>query len=806
VSLEPSAAQLAALRAGDPAERIALVRLFAAKDPAACERWLAALDASAEAAGGRRVYRGRVDRVLLGGELAADELRIDEFPSRELAAESLRSANPHAEAGLSGLFVLAARPRRLPGLVLRVAGLVARLRGGRGGSTGGALPADSGERAVDPEPGALAAFLAAEPERPLVMLNLNLHRDRAAYARYGRNTLGHLLRRGARPLWAAEALGTVVGAEAHPLEEAWSEILLVYYPTRRAMLDMLTDPGYQAGLPDRLAGLARAALVATCPARDFDPAGARRATPSGGFGPLPGWARPPRGGRRRRGGLMTRALGPPLAGGELQPRVAPAIPVHFAPLGGGDWEQDEAARARRRRLRWRSAGGGAVALLLLAGAVALASRIYEARSALLIRPPNGSTPLPQAVDGALQAELEILQSSAVVQSAIERVGIWALYPGLADEPADAALAAATDRVKSALAVRTMPGSDVIEVTFRHGEAELAAATVNRLVEHFQESRRETLAPAQNERFLQEGIEEQGLALAAAEAKLALFESENPALAASDPRDALGQRRAAIEAELGRLRAAYDEARAAGNAEDPSVARARARLDELELEEQNTLRTHTEGSRAVAKIRHEIQLVRDYVASKEKSATREQGRRFEVLRSRQRELETQLAALGEGERDLPELERRWRELVRERDGIVRRLDAYQRELEAATLAADVGEHKVAFSVRVLEPARAPSVPTVPRARARLAWGLFGCALLALLGAALIDWLERRRVRRPPAVWTAHVGAGGQAGSVALLMPHPGKGSSGSPVVLLLSGAGPAEPPSDSGAQDGEDRGA
>lgn len=492
---------------------------------------------------------------------------------------------------------------------------------------------------------------------------------------------------------------------------------------------------------------------------------------------------------------MTRAIGPRSGsgGGQLTPHAPPAVPVNFSPLGGGDWEEDELSRQRRRRLRWRRAGGAALALVGAAAGLAFASQIYEARAALLIRPPGGNGTVPKATDGALAAEMEILRSSDVVQQAIERVGVEALYPGLEGEPADAALASATDRVQSALLVRTLPGSDVIEVTFRHGRAEVAADTVNRLVDRYQELRRSTLAPAaSSERFLSDRIGEQRQALADAEARLAAFHASNPATASSDPRRSIADRRVTIEAELRTLRDAIDRERTVGQAEDPSVARARARLDELELEEQQILNTHVEGSRAVAKIRHEIGLVRDYLASKEKSASREQGRRIDVLRARQGELEKELSGLGEGERNLPELERQTRELERERDVAARRLDAYQRELETATLAADVDEHRVAVAVHVLEAARPPTFTVIPVGRAYVAWALTGAAAVALLGALVTDWLERRRQRRAPAIWTAHVGAGSTGGPVALLVGNQQQ-RGGSPVVLLLSGDKPAPPP-------------
>jgi uncharacterized protein involved in exopolysaccharide biosynthesis len=487
---------------------------------------------------------------------------------------------------------------------------------------------------------------------------------------------------------------------------------------------------------------------------------------------------------------MTPAIGPRsgTSGVELVRHTEGRFPVNFSPLGGGDWDEDAFHRRARRRLRWQRATGVAVALVITAAALAFFSRVYEARSSVLVRPPKGGVIVPQVVGGALSSEIEILRSSTVVGYAIERVGVAALYPSLAEEPAAAARSAATDRLLKDLAVRTLPESDVIEVIFRHGEPEIAANTVNRLVERYQAARGITLAPAaSSQRFLSERIEDQRAALAVAEAELAAFQTEHPTAAAADPRKALDDRRAVVESELSSLREAMDRERAMGKAEDPSVSRARARLDQLEIEEQEVLNTHVEGSRAVAKIRHEIGLVRDYLAAKEQSAAREQTRRLDMLRTRQGELETELTKLGKGERGLPELERQGRELKRERDVVARRLDAYERELESSTLGSDVDQHEVAVSVRVLEAARTPTVTVIPAERAIVAWALTGAALLTLAGAFLADWLEKRSLRRAPAVWTAHVGAGGENGSVALLLPNQQRGPSGGPVVLLLSGA-------------------
>jgi hypothetical protein len=202
----------------------------------------------------------------------------------------------------------------------------------------------------------------------------------------------------------------------------------------------------------------------------------------------------------------------------------------------------------------------------------------------------------------------------------------------------------------------------------------------------------------------------------------------------------------VEAELRSLRESIDRERALGKDEDPSLSRARARLDELELQEQEVLNTHVEGSRAVAKIRHEIGLVREYLAAKEQGAAREQTRRLEVLRARQGELETsgrsqrraQLCRAGAPGN--PELER-------ERDVVARRLDAYRARARERDARLDVDQHDVAVSVRAR--GRPPTVTSIPAERAIVAWALTGAAP-PLAGAFLADWLGGRR--RAPAVWT------------------------------------------------------
>lgn len=129
----------------------------------------------------------------------------------------------------------------------------------------------------EPTPEQLDAFASHGGLGPVVMLNLNRYRERAAYppgtpdadvsgreayARYGAVALEHLDHVGARPLFATEAQQVVVGCD----HDAYDEVIAVWYPSRTAFLEMIADPAYRAALVHRDAGLDHASLIACAPA------------------------------------------------------------------------------------------------------------------------------------------------------------------------------------------------------------------------------------------------------------------------------------------------------------------------------------------------------------------------------------------------------------------------------------------------------------------------------------------------------------------------------------------------------------
>ncbi len=121
---------------------------------------------------------------------------------------------------------------------------------------------------VHTQPEALAAMAQAQPDEPVVMLNLLKYRDQAqpgfgvdgmsgreAYGVYGQKFALLHPRFGGEPIWMGRAHRSIIG------DEDWDITILVHYPTRRQFVEMLADPEYQAIAPIRAAALADSRLV-----------------------------------------------------------------------------------------------------------------------------------------------------------------------------------------------------------------------------------------------------------------------------------------------------------------------------------------------------------------------------------------------------------------------------------------------------------------------------------------------------------------------------------------------------------------
>jgi len=113
------------------------------------------------------------------------------------------------------------------------------------------------------------AWAEADDGKPFYMLNLMRYHDklrtfpgslpfsgspRESNAIYEKAATPLALKTGAYPLFAGEVQGgNVMGFG--PGQDGWNRVLLMRYPSRRAFLDLVTDPGYAPIAPYKLMAL-----------------------------------------------------------------------------------------------------------------------------------------------------------------------------------------------------------------------------------------------------------------------------------------------------------------------------------------------------------------------------------------------------------------------------------------------------------------------------------------------------------------------------------------------------------------------
>ena len=112
----------------------------------------------------------------------------------------------------------------------------------------------------------IEGFMALGQDGPIYMLNLLKFKEKAeypdgrdtdltgaeAYAVYSAEVAGHLATVGGRPMFAAKVQRLMLGE----VEELWDTAAIAMYPSRKAMMDMMSSPDYQASAVHRTAGLA----------------------------------------------------------------------------------------------------------------------------------------------------------------------------------------------------------------------------------------------------------------------------------------------------------------------------------------------------------------------------------------------------------------------------------------------------------------------------------------------------------------------------------------------------------------------
>ena len=112
----------------------------------------------------------------------------------------------------------------------------------------------------------IEGFMEPGYDGPIYMLNLLKFKEKAeypdgrdtdltgaeAYAIYSEEVVGHLANVGGGLMFAAQVERLMLGE----VEELWDSAAIAMYPSRKAMMEMMSSPDYQASAIHRTAGLA----------------------------------------------------------------------------------------------------------------------------------------------------------------------------------------------------------------------------------------------------------------------------------------------------------------------------------------------------------------------------------------------------------------------------------------------------------------------------------------------------------------------------------------------------------------------
>jgi uncharacterized protein involved in exopolysaccharide biosynthesis len=408
---------------------------------------------------------------------------------------------------------------------------------------------------------------------------------------------------------------------------------------------------------------------------------------------------------------------------------------------------------------------------------------YEARSTLLVKvgreyisnPGAGDTRLLLSLEQQeiVNSEIQILSSRELIGKVVSILTVETLYPKLAKRPPSKMTPeeASVLRIEKDLSVTGIRKSNVIDVSFRHEDRQVAAKVVNLLVELFREKHLQVFSDPQSS-FLERQLGIYRGKLGNSEQSMESFKQKNQVFSLEEQRTLLLKQRMELDSTLKNTQHRTDELREklrtlrnqkadtgrkgkalyTGTERDKILVDAKAKLLALQLAEQDLLKRYREDSRRVQDLRAEIETVKQFLREQEEyvSSTEQAGGRiFQEIELEIVKTEADLKAQGakssalleqvrrlDGEiRALDLNERKFQELRREVSANERNFRAYEERVEQARISEDMNRSKLA-NISVIQPADVPVKPVTPKKRLTLLLSaLFGC--FSGLGLALVS---------------------------------------------------------------------
>lgn len=407
----------------------------------------------------------------------------------------------------------------------------------------------------------------------------------------------------------------------------------------------------------------------------------------------------------------------------------------------------------------------------------IARPVFESRSQLLVKSgwenitPDlglGGNRLPTfSLSDILNSEVRILRSRELKERVIRTVGLENLYPEIVRKPpqgispVEAAIIAFDEHME----VRPAAKGNIIEVSYKNGNASSSSKALNNLIAFYMEKRIDAYKDPKSAIFLEKKVEEYRQKYLEAENRLKTLQQESRVVSYEDQRTLLLNQRMTLDVSLkttynqikeGRQKLTELEKQLKSIPKNIITPATRERMGELEgrllalqLQEKELLAKYKEDNRLVANVRSQMEMVMQFMEKqKGKSATPDLATPDPIYQDIQRQMlqtQAELSALevrgSELERQLREVDAdlqgldaqgfKFKALSRELANAEERLRVYQQKLEEARILDDLERQKMT-SVTVIEPA---AVPVLPVNRPKPIPVYMAIALLLGLGASI-----------------------------------------------------------------------
>ena len=288
--------------------------------------------------------------------------------------------------------------------------------------------------------------------------------------------------------------------------------------------------------------------------------------------------------------------------------------------------------------------------------------VYEARSSVLVkfgreyiyRPEVGETKSGISIQPfnqieAIRSEIQILTSKDLIEKVISTIGVENIYPDEAKKnpgkttPIEAAIV----KFEKNMSVEGIKKSNVIEISFRHKDPEIAAGAVNQLVEFYKEKHLQVLSNPKSS-FLEKQLNTYHDKLKKSENNLEAFKQKYNIFSLNEQRSLLLKQRIDLDSTLKNIQSRTHELKQIllfQKNELPMtfknapfyteterykvIDNAKAKLLTLQLREQELMGKYKKDGRTVTNIRKEIQLVKEFLKKQEKNLAKAELNSMEV---------------------------------------------------------------------------------------------------------------------------------------------------------------------------------